>query len=103
MGGAMSITAEVKKGLNILTEEERNIIIRNGIHLRIVELEDKLIETQRNIEILEKKFHKTLAEILKEGLHDKANFKTHSDFIELECLYDDYEDVSKKTKTLKKL
>lgn len=86
-----------------IPQEEKEIIVENGLRFRILESENELRKINLEIRKLEKDFGVPFEELEKVGLPNDADYKTHEDFMDLEALVYDRLELQKRIETLKKL
>lgn len=97
--------ASISEKLNNLDipQEEKEIIVENGLRFRILESENELKKINFEIKNLEKDFGMLFEELEEVGLPNDADYKTHEDFMDLEALIYDRLELQKRIETLKKL
>ena len=86
-----------------IPQQEKDLIIENGLRFRILESENELRKVNSEIHSLEDIFGKEFEELERVGLPDNADYKMHESFMDLEALVLDRLELLKKIGVLKKL
>ncbi|MFQ5708519.1 MAG: hypothetical protein ACE5HO_13760 [bacterium] len=85
-----------------ITQEEKNLIVENGLRYRILELENELRKIDFQITEIEKLFKQKFEVIEKIGLPDDADIRTHENYMDLKALVYDRFELLQKLETLKR-
>jgi len=74
-------TTDIERVFSSLPSEEREMIIRHGVALRVANLQKRLFLAQSKVRQFEEQYGSTLEHLETEGLPDDASCEMHEDYI----------------------
>jgi hypothetical protein len=71
----------LERAFSVLSHEEREIIIRHGVVLRVADLRKRLFLAENKIHSFAERYQTTLDQLDASGLPDDASYEMHQDYI----------------------